>query len=180
MTHPLAADAAQALQGVTDLIARLEERAESERAIQANNEAVATALRGQKLLFDQGFRSPSITFAMRLGLDHENCAKNDAALAADWDEAAAALTALSEQNAALAAQVAELTRERDRFEAALARACLVGGTTYLIERAEAAEAKVARLEEAFRQLKENATGQWVPSSVVCAIVDAALTEGTPE
>ena len=42
------------------------------------------------------------------------------------------------------------------------------------------EAKVARLEGAFRQLKENATGQWVPSSVVGAIVDAALTEGTPE
>jgi histidinol-phosphate/aromatic aminotransferase/cobyric acid decarboxylase-like protein len=60
--------------------------------------------------------------------------------------AAAALTTLSAEAAALKAQVAELTRERDRFEAALARACLVGGTTYLIERAESAEAKVARLE----------------------------------
>ena len=33
--------------------------------------------------------------------------------------------------------------ERDRFEAALARACLVGGTTYLVERAERAEAEFA-------------------------------------
>ena len=42
--------------------------------------------------------------------------------------------------------------ERDRFEAALARACLVGGTTYLVERAEAAEAEVARFKEALRDL----------------------------
>ena len=37
--------------------------------------------------------------------------------------------------------VARLTAERDRFEAALGRACLVGGTTYLLERAEKAEAE---------------------------------------
>lgn len=42
---------------------------------------------------------------------------------------------------AQAQQIAGLTAERDRFEAALARACLVGGTTYLIERAEKAEAE---------------------------------------
>lgn len=38
---------------------------------------------------------------------------------------------------------ATLEAERDRFEAALARACLVGGTTYLIERAEKAELALA-------------------------------------
>ena len=37
--------------------------------------------------------------------------------------------------------VARLTAERDRFEAALGRACLVGGTTYLVDRAEKAEAE---------------------------------------
>lgn len=93
---------------IEKLIARLEKRAQNERAIQANNEAVATALKGQKLLFDQGFRSPSITFAVRLGLDHENCAKNDAALAADWDEAATALRAMQ----------AETERLRGELEAA--------------------------------------------------------------
>lgn len=39
-----------------------------------------------------------------------------------------------------------LKSERDRLEAALARACLVGGTTYLIERATKAEAEVERLK----------------------------------
>lgn len=43
--------------------------------------------------------------------------------------------------AALEAEIARLTAERDRFEAALGRACLVGGTTYLIDRAERAEAE---------------------------------------
>lgn len=41
--------------------------------------------------------------------------------------------------AALEAEIARLTAERDRFEAALGRACLVGGTTYLLDRAEKAE-----------------------------------------
>lgn len=36
-------------------------------------------------------------------------------------------------------------KERDRFEAALGRVCLVGGTTYLIERAERAETELAEL-----------------------------------
>lgn len=36
-----------------------------------------------------------------------------------------------------------LEAERDRFEAALGRACLVGGTTYLVERAEVAETALA-------------------------------------
>lgn len=39
------------------------------------------------------------------------------------------------------AEIARLREERDRFEAALGRACQVGGTTYLVERAEKAEAE---------------------------------------
>ncbi len=38
-------------------------------------------------------------------------------------------------------EIARLREERDRFEAALGRACQVGGTTYLVERAEKAEAE---------------------------------------
>lgn len=37
------------------------------------------------------------------------------------------------------AEIARLTAERDGFEAALGRACLVGGTSYLLDRAEKAE-----------------------------------------
>ena len=44
--------------------------------------------------------------------------------------------------------LADLRAERDRFEAALGRACLVGGTTYLVERAEKAEADRDRLAAA--------------------------------
>jgi hypothetical protein len=168
------------LQGVTDLIARLQRRAESERAIQANNEAVATALRGQKLLFDQGFRSPSITFAMRLGLDHENCAKNDAALAADWDEAAAALTALSAEAAALRARVAELTRGRDEARRVAHKAIDMGQKAG-IERMQA-EAKVARLEEKIRDWEARIDdAEWSTNSSLTegirAEMRAALTEG---
>lgn len=51
----------------------------------------------------------------------------------------------------LVGEVARLRAERDRFEAALARACLVGGTTYLCERAQKAEAeRDAALAAAFR------------------------------
>jgi len=46
------------------------------------------------------------------------------------------------------AAVQALRAERDRFEAALGRACLVGGTTYLVERAEKAEAERDRLAAA--------------------------------
>lgn len=82
-----------------ELIARLRERAAEERIIQKNNEAVAAALRGQRLLFDQGVRSASNNFAVRLGLEHENCAKNDAKLARDWDAAADRIEALVAENA---------------------------------------------------------------------------------
>lgn len=63
----------------------------------------------------------------------------------DWYEAIRDLPAAQVKVKALVDENERLTKERDRFEAALARACLVGGTTYLVERAEAAEAKVAKL-----------------------------------
>lgn len=53
---------------------------------------------------------------------------------------------------ALMARAENAEAERDRFEAALARACLVGGTTYLIERAEKAEAE----RDSFRAVLEGA------------------------
>jgi hypothetical protein len=101
-----------------ELVKRLRDRAKEERLIQANNEAVATALRGQRLLFDQGHRSPSNTYAVRLALNHEDCARQDAKLAADWDDAAdriEALTAkLAEAEAKLAKAVEALEVIRDR------------------------------------------------------------------
>lgn len=84
---------------MNDLIKRLRDRAKEDRQIQSNNEAVATALQGQRLLFDQGFRSQSNTFAVRLALDYERCAKKDAELAADWEAAAD--------------RIEELVKERD-------------------------------------------------------------------
>jgi hypothetical protein len=77
-----------------ELIKRLRERAAEERDVQRNNEAVAAALMGQRLLFDQGIRSKANSFAVRLGLEHESCAKNDAKLAHDWDAAADRIEAL--------------------------------------------------------------------------------------
>ena len=103
MTHPLAADAAQALQGVTD---------------------------GWSI-----YQMPNLM---------NDVNRRFIAFARAWvPEAAAALTALSAEAAALKAQVAELTRdkrliveERDRTFA------------LMLSRAETAEAKVARLEGA--------------------------------
>ena len=52
----------------------------------------------------------------------------------------------------------ELREERDRFEAALGRACQVGGTTYLVERAEKAEAERDRLAAANAVLDAKVAG----------------------
>lgn len=93
------------------MVKRARERAKEDRQIQANNEAVAVALKGQRLLFDQGFRSQSNTFAVRLGLDYENCAKRDSRLASDWEDAAAAITALRAQLAEAKAEKEKLGRE---------------------------------------------------------------------
>lgn len=70
-----------------ELVERLRKRAEDEREIQRNNEAVAAALQGQIEAFKRGDGTHN-TFAVRLGLDHQNCAKRDAGFAADWDAAA--------------------------------------------------------------------------------------------
>lgn len=78
-----------------DLIERLRKRAEAEREIQRNNEAVAEALSGQLEAFHRRDGSHN-NFAVRLGLDHRSCAKKDASLAADWEEAAATIARLSE------------------------------------------------------------------------------------
>lgn len=59
-----------------------------------------------------------------------------------WVRASDYNALLSERDA-LQAQVEGLTQERDRFEASLARACLVGGTAYLVERAQKAEADLS-------------------------------------
>lgn len=52
----------------------------------------------------------------------------------------------------------ELREERDRFEAALGRACQVGGTTYLVERAEKSEAERDRLAAANAVLDAKVAG----------------------
>lgn len=88
---------------MTDLVERLRKRAESEREIQRNNEAVADALEAQLDAFKRRDGTHN-NFAVRLGLNHRSCAKNDAALAKDWDEAADALEAAQ-------AQAAEVRRE---------------------------------------------------------------------
>ena len=110
MTHPTDEE-------LDALVKRLSERAKEDRQIQANNEAVAVALKGQKLLFEQGVRSQSNSFAVRLGLDYENCAKKDAQIASDWEKAASAITALRTQLAAANARadtVAETIRQAER------------------------------------------------------------------
>ena len=94
---------------VAAMVDRLRARSADDRKIQANNEVVAAALMGQRILFDQGFRSDPNTFAVRLGLDYANCAKNDAKLAADWNSAADMIEALSAQ--LTASQAARLAAE---------------------------------------------------------------------
>ena len=101
---------------IDGLVKRLEKRADDDRKIQANNEVVAAALKGQRLLFDQGFRSDPNTFAVRLALDYDRCAKNDAKLADDWAEAVAAIR--------------ELRAERYRLRIALDTALLWSDEEY--------------------------------------------------
>lgn len=97
-----------------DLIKRLRKRAADEREIQKNNEAVATALKGQRLLFEQRTGGHN-NFAVRLGLQHENCAKNDAALASDWEEAADRIAALE----AHVARCEQIIHDQDVFIAGM-------------------------------------------------------------
>ena len=95
-----------------ELVKRLRERAQFDRRVQANNEAVAAALMGQRLLFDQGVRSEANTYAVRLALDYTNYAKNDAKLAADWEAAADRIEALT-------AELRVVKEDRDTYRAAL-------------------------------------------------------------
>ena len=55
-------------------------------------------------------------------------------------------------------EVTRLRAERDRFETALGRACQVGGTTYLVERAEKAEAERDALRAALTIYAQS--GNW--------------------
>ena len=55
-------------------------------------------------------------------------------------------------------EVKRLRAERDRFEAALGRACQVGGTTYLVERAEEAEAERDALWAALEEIADSLKG----------------------
>ena len=120
------------------------------------------------------------------------------AFARAWvPEAAAALTALSEQNVALAAQVAELTRERDVLTTSgiveiASRNNRV--TEYMFHwegRALDAEAEVARLEGALSDpvaVHANMLRGTIAKPTVEQIIHiygadalrAALTEGTPD
>jgi hypothetical protein len=132
-----------------ELIARFRNRANDERTIQKNNEAVAAALMGQRLLFDQGVRSASNNFAVRLGLEHEKCAKNDASLANDWDAAANRIAEL----------IAALAAERKKSKALVDALCksahqhrviagmdLMGASSTAYNAAREAEAALAELK----------------------------------
>lgn len=131
-----------------ELIARLRKRADEERVIQKNNEAVAAALKGQRLLFDQGIRSAANTFAVRLGLDHEKCAENDAKLARDWDEAADRIEALIAENKRLGQQCEGLMQ-----------AGMNNGQALII-----AENKLGKAVEALEQIQAHEEKDWVTRS----------------
>jgi len=131
-----------------DLVKRLRKRAIDDRAIQANNEVVAAALRGQRLLFDQDVRSASNTYAVRLALDYERYAKNDAALAADWDSAADRIEALT---AKLQAVKTEMRRLADGLPWSFIMAAYKDKDAL-----EAAEADNARLRQALTGIKRAA------------------------
>jgi hypothetical protein len=111
----------------------------------------------------------------------------------DVEAAPELLRALLARISALTATVAEVAREGKPADHALVDKYRRGGSgifnfpddvAAIIRKLDAAEAeaatlrdRLARMEGALRQLKDNAKGPWVPSSVVGAIVDAALTDG---
>jgi hypothetical protein len=101
---------------------------------------------------------------------------------ADTQQAAAALTTLSAENAALKAQVAELTRQKQAI--ALDALAASGQAQEAYEAQLAAEAKVARLDGALNNIRElNMTGadengqRWAHSDLIEHEIFAALTEG---
>jgi len=107
-----------------ELQERLKKRADGERSIARNNAAVAEALRPQMEAFDRHDGTHN-TFAVRLGIEHKNCAENDEALAKDWDAAADALSALrtrlAEVEGALAAALAGAVEVRAEGRKAAAK-----------------------------------------------------------
>ena len=129
--HPLAAEAEQALQGVTKLIAQ------ADAAIWNLRFSARDPETGDDL-----YPGSFVHLAVE-----------------DANQAAAALTALSEQLAALTAQVAELTRERDEALSAARqqdklREATLGTLRSVSAALDAAEAKAARLEGALRGLMQ--------------------------
>jgi len=120
-----------------DLVKRLRKRAIYDREIQAHNEVVAAALRGQRLLYDQDVRSASNTYAVRLCLDYERYAKNDAAIAADWDSAADAIETLTD---ALDNLLATITAEDQFHDRSLTITGPTANLRWLLEAEEDARA----------------------------------------
>jgi hypothetical protein len=151
-----------------DLVKRLRDRAKQDRLIQANNEAVATALMGQRLLFDQGHRSPSNTYAVRLAMDHDNCARQDAKLAADWDEAADCIEALTEQLKAARADAKEAEAYAEE---------LAGDQVDLCRQLMAAEDTLAKAVEALRKLHHAVCGE--TGFAACVRLDSGLAYPWP-
>ena len=143
-----------------ELIARLRARAAEERVIQKNNEAVAAALMGQRLLFEQGVHSASNSFAVRLGLEHENCAKNDAKLAQDWDAAADRIEALT-------AKLATCEKYRDAY----AECDRIGTQTV-----RDLEAKLAKAVEALEEISGNGNAAGRNPQLMADIARATLAE----
>mgnify|MGYP002654507231 CR=1 FL=1 len=138
MTHPLAAEAEQALQGVTE-----------GRAVQFHphycKEAEGAPFSDWDSSHDVSVIRPDGSRYRIASFRHADDAAFDQFARAWVPEAAAALTALSADAAALKAQVAELTAEANSRSAMFATACA--------ER-DAADAKVARLEGALRDLDD--------------------------
>jgi hypothetical protein len=164
-----------------ELVKRLRDRAKEERLIQANNEAVATALRGQRLLFDQGHRSPSNTYAVRLALNHEDCARHDAKLAADWDDAADCIEALTAERDETLNQLDSARHSVDVLEK---RVAFVEGERRKTFQAllkvkkirDEVEAKLAKAAEALEVIRDRKYYRMAPGITAQVIARATLAE----
>lgn len=167
MTHPLAAEAAQALQGMTKLVADCELAAK----VMAETGTFET---GQAILKEAAAALTALS------------AEADA-LKAQVAEALAAADDAAEYARKAEAQVAELTRERDAwFEGAGAHHV---ASMKQAQRADIAEAKLARLLDANWRLRSyavhdnectvNKPPHFDVTKCSCGL-RAALTEGTPE
>ena len=141
-----------------ELVARLRRRARYDRAIQKNNETVAAALMGQRILFDQGIRSEANSFAVRLAVEHENCAKNDAQLARDWDAAADRIEAL--------------VKEKDQeYKDSIVR--MAGQAKDFMEEISTLKARAERLEVALKWQAEQPEAHPFMVAQACAALKGA-------